>query len=406
MQRIVIGALLGALLMGLPGLAQEDASVTHVVQTGETLFRIALNHNTTVQAIMLANDLSSPNLIYTGQVLAIPQTGPAHQSVSAPATHTVQAGENLFRISRGYGVSMNAIMATNGIADPDRLYVGQVLAIPAGGMPEAAQEAPQAKHTVQAGENLFRIALRYGVSVDALAAANGIQNTAQIYAGQVLAIPGAAPADAPQPQAEAPAPDRVYLNVPVVRQTHNLSCESASACSLLLHMGYPCLDDMHVFGALPQSYDNPHRGFVGPVTGAPGSLPPGAANAKTGGYGVYTEPLHAALTGLGVRSDYTYFSTLDALREKLRAGVPVLIIATHGLGIYGSAPVLFTPTEGDGEQVTVIRYEHSYTLIGYDAGGFWAIDPWSGGVDYFTSAQLDADWARLGRQALWVLPPE
>ncbi len=52
--------------------------------------------------------------------------------------------------------------------------------------------AQEATHVIQPGENLFRIALRYGISTEALAQANGITNTAQIYAGQTLVIPGAA----------------------------------------------------------------------------------------------------------------------------------------------------------------------------------------------------------------------
>lgn len=55
--------------------------------------------------------------------------------------------------------------------------------IPAGGA------AGGVRHVVQPGENLFRISLRYGVSMDAIAAVNGIQNFALIYVGQVLIIP-------------------------------------------------------------------------------------------------------------------------------------------------------------------------------------------------------------------------
>ncbi|MBN1284802.1 MAG: LysM peptidoglycan-binding domain-containing protein [Anaerolineae bacterium] len=416
MYRISCAILLVMLVAG-PVAAQDGGeAATHVVQPGENLFRIALRYDTTVSAIMLANDLTSMNLIYPGQELRIPDLGTAPAGgASGAVTHTVAPGENLFRISRGYGVSMSAIMAANGITDPDLLYAGQALTIPAGGAPagpspaSASESAPAAssgsmQHTVSAGENLFRIALRYGVSLDALAAANGIADPEQIYAGQVLTIPGeAAPTASDSSAAAAPA-GQVYLNVPVVRQSNNLSCESASVCSAMRYMGYPCDSDVYVFNALPQSYDNPHRGFVGPVTSAPGTLPPGAATYKTGGYGVYVEPISAALTGLGVNHGHTYFASLDMLRQLLKAGIPVVIIATHGLGIYGEPLVAFTPTDGDGGTVTVIRYEHSYTLVGYDAGGFWAIDPWSGGVDYFTVARLDADWARLGRQAVWILP--
>lgn len=240
------------------------------------------------------------------------------------------------------------------------------------------------------------IARKYGVSTTAIVEANGLTDLNLVFVGQRLMIPASGAVES----------DRVYLNVPVVRQSQNLSCESASACSLLRYVGYPCGSDAYVSGSLPESYDNPHRGFVGPVTDAPGTLPTGAAGAKVGGYGVYVEPLSAGLTSLGVDNSYQYFASLELLRELLSAGTPVMIIATHGLGIYGEAPVTFAPTDGDGRTITVIRYEHSYALIGYDADGFWAIDPWSGGVDYFTNERLDADWARLGRQALWVLPPQ
>ncbi|MBN2470222.1 MAG: LysM peptidoglycan-binding domain-containing protein [Anaerolineae bacterium] len=72
----------------------------------------------------------------------------------------------------------------------------------------AAPAAAQGNsHVVQAGENLFRIALRYGVTVDAMARANNIANPAHIYAGQVLVIPGneQPSADTEVPSAPAPA---------------------------------------------------------------------------------------------------------------------------------------------------------------------------------------------------------
>ncbi|MFO7323148.1 MAG: LysM peptidoglycan-binding domain-containing protein [Chloroflexota bacterium] len=68
--------------------------------------------------------------------------------------------------------------------------------------------AQSGTHVVQPGENLFRIALRYGVDVDALAQANGITNTWQIYAGQTLTLPGSGPAETgavPQPESPLPA---------------------------------------------------------------------------------------------------------------------------------------------------------------------------------------------------------
>jgi LysM repeat protein len=108
------------------------------------------------------------------------------EAISGKQTHVVQPGENLFRISLHYGMTYQAVAAANGIINPDLIYVGQQLTIPA----EVPTEPPgERTHVVQAGENLFRIALEYGVTVEALAVANDISNVNLIYPGQSLRIP-------------------------------------------------------------------------------------------------------------------------------------------------------------------------------------------------------------------------
>jgi LysM repeat protein len=137
----LIIVLLGFLLWAPP--ARADVQ-THVVQPGETLFRIALNHGITVEALRAANGIVG-NTIYAGQVLIIPigtaGTGATSAGAAAPVSqpvvsnstaggyHTVQRGENLFRIGLKYGVSVAAIQAANGLAGTT-IYVGQRLVIP------------------------------------------------------------------------------------------------------------------------------------------------------------------------------------------------------------------------------------------------------------------------------------
>jgi LysM repeat protein len=105
-------------------------------------------------------------------------------------THTVQRGENLFRIALRYGTTVQAIASASGIANPALIYVGQVLQIPSssGGQPPQPP-AGETTYVVQPGDNLFRIALRYNLSYTYLAQYNGIANPARISAGQVLRIP-------------------------------------------------------------------------------------------------------------------------------------------------------------------------------------------------------------------------
>jgi lipoprotein-anchoring transpeptidase ErfK/SrfK len=128
---------------------------------------------------------------------------------SGGPVHVVQSGENLFRIGLRYGVTVDALMAANGLRDTGHIYAGQRLTIPAGNA-VSANPAPAPAgglHVVRPGENLFRIALRYGTTAQALAAANGIANADHVYTGQRLTIPGGNGASgAPTPATTAPTP--------------------------------------------------------------------------------------------------------------------------------------------------------------------------------------------------------
>jgi LysM repeat protein len=104
-------------------------------------------------------------------------------------THIVQRGENLFRIALRYGTTVQAIASANGIANPARIYVGQKLVISTSGCQPPQMPMSATTYVVQPGENLFRIALRYNLSYMYLAHYNGIANPSCIYAGQVLRIP-------------------------------------------------------------------------------------------------------------------------------------------------------------------------------------------------------------------------
>lgn len=110
--------------------AAPTGEVTHVVQRGENLFRIALRYGTTVQAIASANGIANPALIKAGQVLRIPTAGTSLTAPAGETTYVVQPGDNLFRIGLRYGMSHTYLAQYNGIANPALIRVGQVLRIP------------------------------------------------------------------------------------------------------------------------------------------------------------------------------------------------------------------------------------------------------------------------------------
>lgn len=115
-----------------------DSACSYTVRAGDNLFRIALRHNTTVDALQSFNSLPSAEVIQPGQVLQIPNCVPDESEAdeASPATdsgiiHVVQSGETLGAIARRYGTTINDILELNpGITNPDALSVGQEIAIP------------------------------------------------------------------------------------------------------------------------------------------------------------------------------------------------------------------------------------------------------------------------------------
>jgi spore germination protein len=100
--------------------------------------------------------------------------------------HWVQPGETIFSIGRLYGVNPWTISAANRLANPNRIYAGQHLYIPAGnGYPPPCGSY----YWVKPGDSLHSIGRAYGVSPWFIASANGIYNLNWIYAGQRLWIP-------------------------------------------------------------------------------------------------------------------------------------------------------------------------------------------------------------------------
>ena len=167
---------------------------TYTVQTGDSLSAIGAKLGLDWREIAALNGIASPYVIYTGQVLKLPGSSSGGTPTPAPtpsdSTYTVQTGDSLSKIGAKLGLNWRDIAALNGISSPYIIYTGQVLKLPGGvdDTPDASQTPDT--YTVQKGDSLYSIGSRLGVSWSELAVANSIAPPYIIYAGQVLKVPG------------------------------------------------------------------------------------------------------------------------------------------------------------------------------------------------------------------------
>lgn len=104
----------------------------HTVKPGEWLYSIARLYNVNPFTLAQVNGISAPYRIYPGQQLTIPGgppvPPPSPGTCSSP--YTVQAGETIFSIARKCGKTPSAIITANSLVNPNLIFVGQKLQIP------------------------------------------------------------------------------------------------------------------------------------------------------------------------------------------------------------------------------------------------------------------------------------
>lgn len=191
----------------------------------------------------------------------------------------------------------------------------------------------------------------------------------------------------PTPTATALPAER-RLTVARLRQSHNLSCESAAAAMAAQYHGL-ALDEAQVLAALPRN-DNPHLGFRGNVDGPTGGLED---------YGVYAGPVLQVLRDHGLSARLVE-GGLAGIKAAIARGNPVIAWVTYNC-------IVSTPVERTigGQAVTLVPYQHAVVVIGYNEAGVWANDPWDGREDFYPNADFERALDYFGDMAIEVAAP-
>lgn len=111
-----------------------SANGTYTVKSGDTLSQIAARFNTTTSALASTNHISNPNLIEVGQQLRINNSASAQKTTSRHSNtnngnYVVQSGDSLSKIAAYHGLNWRSIAAKNNIQSPYTIFVGQRLSL-------------------------------------------------------------------------------------------------------------------------------------------------------------------------------------------------------------------------------------------------------------------------------------
>jgi membrane-bound lytic murein transglycosylase D len=163
--------------------AAPTAAGTHVVRSGDTLSTIADRYGVSSQTLMGLNGLSDPDRLRVGQRLRLAGGSAAPAAAAsgdAAVTYTVRPGDSLWRVASRYGTTVDRIRRDNGLRG-NALQPGQRLRVSAGG---------GRVYVVRRGDTLGGIARSRSVSARQLAEINGLTLNSTIYPGQRLVVPG------------------------------------------------------------------------------------------------------------------------------------------------------------------------------------------------------------------------
>ena len=169
------------------------APSTYVVRSGDSLYDIARSHGLTIEALIAWNDLDG-TLIRPGQVLSL--TRDAHAPPAPPLVVHVQPGDSLWSIARAHDSTVDALAMANGLIASSTLRVGLALTVPGRfaaidattGAPSTNVGGAAAEEIrVAPGDSLWKIARQHNTTIAAIMSLNGLASD-RLAVGDVLRV--------------------------------------------------------------------------------------------------------------------------------------------------------------------------------------------------------------------------
>lgn len=229
------------------GNTSSSSGAKYTVKSGDSVWKIANDHGISMNQLIQWNNIKN-NFVYPGQQLIVSNGGSTINSSSTSntpssstngnttsnssnstntvsgTTYTVKSGESVWSVSNKFGISMNQLIEWNNIKN-NFIYPGQQLVVKNGASSNTTNNATssnvsssnttgQSTYTVKAGESVWSVANKHGISMNQLIEWNNIKNNF-IYPGQQLVIKGGTTATSSTPSTNTTASTPSTANTPI-----------------------------------------------------------------------------------------------------------------------------------------------------------------------------------------------
>jgi membrane-bound lytic murein transglycosylase D len=177
--------------------AQTQQAGTYKVVDGDTPYAVSRKFNLTLDELATLNDLDKNNpVIKIDQILSVKQLSAPEKkesvSLSNMINYEIVPGDNLYKIAQNFSISLDELMSANNFDDNTQIHAGKVIRVPSNGTSRVrkSQEisANVVYYQVKQGDNLWNIAASFGTTVQSLYKLNDLTKDSVIMPGDTLKV--------------------------------------------------------------------------------------------------------------------------------------------------------------------------------------------------------------------------